>query len=143
MLDAVQNSVLRAHQWVYQATGGRIGHRLIGVPTLLLHSTGRKTGRPRASALVYATDGNDYLVVASNGGSDAPPGWLANVRAKPTVEVQVGPKVMPATASVVERDDPDYERVWRMVNDNNHQRYAGYQRRTSRPIPVVRITRSS
>jgi len=139
-LDALQAGVLRLHQRVYQSTGGRVGHRLIGVPTLLLHTTGRRSGLRRTSALVYALDGPAYLVVASNGGSDSPPGWLANVRAQPAVEMQVGPKVRKASAVVVGRDDPDYERVWRLVNDNNRQRYIAYQRKTSRPIPVVRVT---
>jgi deazaflavin-dependent oxidoreductase (nitroreductase family) len=142
-LDALLGVVLRLHQRLYEATKGRVGHRLLGVPTLLLHTTGRKTGRHRTSALVYALDGSDYLVVASNGGSDSPPGWLANVRAQPAVEVQVGAKVMASTAVVVGRGDADYEHVWRIVNDNNRQRYAAYQRKTSRAIPVVRLTPSA
>jgi deazaflavin-dependent oxidoreductase (nitroreductase family) len=143
VLDALQAGALRFHQRVYEATGGRIGHRLIGVPTLLLHTTGRRTGQRRTSALVYALDGSDYVVVASNGGSHVPPGWLANLRAQPSVEIQVGQKVMPASATVIGADDPAYERLWRVVNENNRRRYVGYQRRTSRPIPVVRLTPSA
>ena len=140
MLDAVQNAFLRLHQRVYQSSGGRIGHRMVGVPTLLLHTTGRKSGQRRTSALVYATDGDDYVVVASNGGSDKPPGWLANLRAKPAVDVQVRDRVRPATARVVGSDDVEYPRLWELVNDNNHGRYKRYQLKTSRPIPVVRLT---
>ena len=129
--------ILRVHQWLYEKTGGRIGHRLLGVPCLLLRTTGRRTGQTRSAALVYAKDDGRYLVVASNGGADQPPGWLHNVRAQPKVEVQLGRTTQPATARMVERGDADYERLWRLVNDNTANRYDGYQRRTDRPIPVV------
>lgn len=67
----VESRVLRLHQAIYEATGGVIGHRLIGVPTLLLTTTGRRTGDRRTAALVYAKDADGSLVVvASNGGAD-------------------------------------------------------------------------
>jgi deazaflavin-dependent oxidoreductase (nitroreductase family) len=117
-----------------------VGHGLLGVPCLLLRTTGRRTGRTRTSALVYARDGNDYVVVASLGGSDHPPAWLHNVRAEPTVEVQVGRRRFPAVATVVERGAGDYERLWRAVNVANRGRYDRYQAKTARPIPLVRLT---
>jgi F420H(2)-dependent quinone reductase len=132
--------VLRLHEQIYVRTGGLIGHRMIGVPTLLFRTTGRKTGKTRTNALVYARDGEDYLLVASNGGADRPPAWLHNVRAKAEVEVQVGRTKRLATARIVESTDPGYERVWKLVNDNNHDRYDAYQRQTSRPIPVIAVT---
>ena len=97
--------LLSLHQLLYERTDGRIGHRLIGVPTLLLRTTGRRTGQQRISALVYARDGKDYVLVASNGGSDRPPGWLFNIEAEPSVEIQVGRKRSPATAHVVTAKD--------------------------------------
>ena len=132
--------VLSVHQWLYSRSGGRIGHRLIGVPSLLLRSTGRKSGVVRTSALVYAKNGDSYLLVASNGGADRPPGWLFNIQAQPRVEIQVGTVTKPATATVVNAGDPGYPRLWKAVNDNNHGRYDGYQAKTSRPIPVVVVT---
>ena len=117
-----------------------MGHRLIGVPSLLLRSTGRKSGTVRTSALVYARDGESYLVVASNSGSDRPPGWLFNIQAEPRVEIQVATMTKQATATVVNVGEPDYPRLWKAVNDNNHGRYDGYQAKTSRPIPVVVVT---
>jgi deazaflavin-dependent oxidoreductase (nitroreductase family) len=81
---------LRVHEKLYKATDGRIGHRLLGVPTLLLRTTGRRSGVTRTNGLVYAADGADYLVVPSNGGADRPPAWLLNLEAKPEVEIQVG-----------------------------------------------------
>ena len=62
-------AVLAAHAAIYERSGGLIGHRLIGLPTLLLRTTGAKSGQPRVSALVYAKDGDRWLVVPSNGGA--------------------------------------------------------------------------
>jgi deazaflavin-dependent oxidoreductase (nitroreductase family) len=132
--------LLHVHQAVYDLTDGRVGHRLLGVPCLLLRTTGRRTGKSRTSALVYARDGGDYVVVGSLGGSDRAPGWLHNVRARPQVGVQVGRERFPAVAHVLEPGDDDYERLWRLVNENNRGRYDRYQARTSRPIPVVRLS---
>lgn len=128
------------HQWLYVRSDGRVGHRMIGVPTLLLRTTGRRSGAIRTNALVYARDGDDYLVVASNGGADQPPAWLYNVQAKPDVQVQVGRKRDQASARVIEPSDPEYERLWQIVNENNRHRYTAYQQKTSRPIPAIAIT---
>ena len=137
---SVTSQVLRVHEKIYKGTDGRLGHRMIGVPTLLLRTTGRRSGATRTNALVYARDGDDYLVVASNGGADKPPAWLHNLRANPDVEVQLGRERQKASARVVEQADPDYERQWRIVNENNKDRYTAYQKGTERPIPVVAIT---
>ena len=135
--DSLTHGVLRVHAAIYKGTNGRLGHKMIGVPTLLLHTTGRRSGQLRTNALVYARDGERYLVVPSAGGADKPPGWLHNLRAKPAVEVQIGRDRRPATASVVERGEPDFDRLWKAVYDNNKDRYDGYQEKTERQIPVV------
>jgi deazaflavin-dependent oxidoreductase (nitroreductase family) len=132
--------VLRVHEQLYERTDGFIGHHLLGVPTLLLRTTGRRTGLTRTNALVYARDGDRYLIVPSNGGADRPPAWLHNLRAAPDVEIQIGRRREPATAEVIDRDAPDFARPWKLVNDNNHARYDGYQSKTSRQIPVVALT---
>ncbi len=132
--------LLTLHQRLYQSTDGRLGHRIIGVPCLLLRTTGRRTGQTRTSALVYARDGQDYVLVASNGGSDRPPGWLYNLEARPGAEIQVGRIRSRASVRVLRPDDPDYARLWKLVNDNNHGRYNQYQTRTRRPIPLVAVS---
>ena len=93
---------------------------MIGVPTLLLRSTGRRSGAQRCNALVYAKDGTDYVLVASNGGADRSPGWFFNVRDQPEVEVQVARKKSPGTARVLESGDEDYDRLWRLVDGRKH-----------------------
>jgi len=140
LAETITGQVLKLHQQLYVRSDGRVGHKMIGVPTLLLRSKGRRSGRTRTNALVYARDGGDYLLVASNGGADKPPAWLHNVRADPSVEVQVGRERRPASARIVEPGNPDYDRLWRAVNENNRDRYAAYQKMTSRPIPVIAVT---
>jgi F420H(2)-dependent quinone reductase len=140
LADTIQGSFLKLHQALYERSDGRVGHGMILVPTLLLRSTGRRSGAQRCNALVYAKDGADYVLVASNGGSDQPPGWLFNVRAKPEVEVQVARTKIPATARVLEHGEEDYDRLWRLVNENNHGRYDAYQAQTARPIALVVVS---
>ena len=129
--------IFRIHDAVYQKTNGWIGHRTLGVPSLLLHTVGAKTGTARTTSLSYARDGGNYLIVASKGGYPKAPGWYHNLKANPNVEINVGPKRFDVTAKPVLPDDPDYARLWQIVNKNNSNRYVAYQKKTSRPIPVV------
>jgi F420H(2)-dependent quinone reductase len=132
--------VLRIHDAVYRNTNGWIGHHTLGVPSLLLHTVGAKTGKARTTSLSYARDGTNYLIVASKSGDPKAPGWYHNLKAKPNVEINVGPKRFGVTAKPVLPDDADYARLWRIVNKNNGNRYEAYQKKTSRPIPVVVLT---
>jgi deazaflavin-dependent oxidoreductase (nitroreductase family) len=137
---SLQLAYLRLHQAVYQRTRGRIGHRLAGSPSLMLRTTGRRSGSPRTAVLTYARDGADFVLVASNDGQDRPPAWFLNVGANPAVGVQVARRRADGHARVVEQGDADYPRLWKLVNDGNHHRYERYQRRTARPIPLVVVT---
>jgi deazaflavin-dependent oxidoreductase (nitroreductase family) len=139
-VDTLQSGFLRFHQAVYEGTRGTIGHRMIGVPSLLLTSVGRQTGKRRTAALVYAKDADSYIVVASNGGADRPPGWLYNVTSHPAVEVQIGRRRLDAAAEVIGPEDSRYASLWKLVNERNHGRYDQYQAKTSRPIKLVRLT---
>jgi deazaflavin-dependent oxidoreductase (nitroreductase family) len=137
---SITEQVLRVHDELYKRSGGRFGHKVLGVPTLLLSTTGRRSGKTRVNSLVYARDGGDYLLVASKGGADTHPAWLHNLTADPNVEIQVGREKMKGVARVVRPGDADYDRLWKIVNDGNSDRYNGYQRKTDRPIPVVVVT---
>jgi deazaflavin-dependent oxidoreductase (nitroreductase family) len=128
---------LRVHQQIYERTGGALGHRLLGLPTLLLHTRGRRTGQPRTSALVYAKDGDDLLVVASNGGHRKPPAWLLNLEAEPQVVAQVGVRKRDVIATPLRPGQPDYERLFKLCDKVNRGTYTKYQEKTDRPIPVV------
>lgn len=129
--------LLAAHQFVYELSGGRIGEQLGRVQMLLLHTTGRKTGRPRTAALLYHRDGDHYVVVASKGGSDTPPAWLLNMKGIPDVEVQVGTKRFRAKARIASNEEqrrlwPEVTRLW--------PQYDRYQSQTRRAIPLVILT---
>ena len=137
---SITGHVLRLHEQLYRRTDGRVGHRVLGVPTLLLRTTGRRSGTTRTNGLVYARDGEDYLVVASNGGADRPPAWLHNLRANPDVEIQIARERRKGTAKVVEPTDPGYDRLWSVVNKNNRDRYSAYQKQTTRAILVIVVT---
>jgi deazaflavin-dependent oxidoreductase (nitroreductase family) len=139
--DTVFGAVLRTQAFIYERTDGLIGHRLLGVPCLMLRTTGRKTGQTRTNSLVYAKDGDRYIVVASKGGDPKAPAWLLNLRAKPEVEVQIARTNFSAIAAEIGRGDPDYARLWKLANDKNSNRYAEYQKKTTRPIPLVALTR--
>ncbi len=130
---------LRVHQFIYERSGGRIGHRLVGsgTKTLLLHTVGAKTGQPRTNALTYVRDGSDYIVVGSMGGAPRSPGWYHNLRAQPSAEINVGPRRIPVTSRAVLPGDPDRDRLWKLADDNNGHRYRNYQKLTDRQIPVV------
>jgi len=126
--------VLGIHQFIYERTGGRIGRRLGDAPMLLLETTGRTTGKPRTVALLYHRDRDEYVVVGSKGGSDAPPAWLLNLQASPEVEVQIGTERFPARARVANADERS--RLWGELT-KLWPNYDRYQTQTARQIPVV------
>ncbi len=126
--------LLSIYQWLYEKTDGRFTW-LAGLPVLLLRTIGRKTGAERTAALVYLQDGNDLVVVASNGGGDRSPGWFYNVQRNAEVSVQVGRHRRRMRARVA--DSQERVRLWPLVNANNSNRYDGYQAKTKRQIPLV------
>jgi deazaflavin-dependent oxidoreductase (nitroreductase family) len=133
MLMKAMNAVHRA---VLRVSRGRIGYQGEGMPVLELTTLGRRSGLPRSVLLTSpARDGDTLVVVASRGGDDRHPDWLLNLRADPRVEVAVqgGPR-RPMLARIAA--GPERGRLWARITTTN-PRYAAYQRRTSREIPVV------
>ena len=76
---SIFSTVLKIHQSIYESTDGLLGHKLLGVPTLLLRTKGRKSGEIRTTALIYLDDNNSKVVVASKAGDSKPPAWLLNL----------------------------------------------------------------
>ncbi len=139
---------LRMHAYLYERTDGRLGKHSNRVPALLLTTTGRKSGLPRTVGLIYCTDRGDYIVAASNGGSDHPPAWLLNVEAHPAVTIRVGRRVLSATARVAQPEER--AQLWPLINRATggtarflhpgvSGRYDLYQRHTRRQIALVII----
>ena len=126
------------HTQRYLDSGGEDGHEWRpGVPTLLLTTTGRKSGIKRRTALIYGRDNADYVVVASKGGSDEQPAWYLNRQANPEVEIQVFDDVLPAVARTAMGEER--ERLWALMRQT-WPAYDEYQTRTDREIPVVVLT---
>ena len=123
----------------YRATDGVEGHEWQGTQTLLLTTTGRRSGEQRTTPLIYGENGDDVLIVASKGGSDTPPAWYLNLEDDPEVEVQIKGDRFHARA----RDATPEERpeLWRtMIGHWPH--YDRYQEMTEREIPVVVLERA-
>lgn len=127
------------HRWLYRTSDGWLGHHFSGIPALLLVTTGRRSGTPRAVTLTYVLDGEVPVVVASNYAGDHPPAWLVNLQADPNAEVWVGHRRRRVRAEIVEPGAPAFAGLWRLANKGEHGRYDRYQATTSRPIPVVRL----
>jgi deazaflavin-dependent oxidoreductase (nitroreductase family) len=127
------------HVRVYRETGGENGHIWKeGSTTLLLTTMGRRSGEPRTTPLIYARDGDRYVIVASQGGAPNDPGWYRNLVKEPEVELQVGPEVFRARARTAEGEER--ERLWRLANQV-WPHYDEYATRTERTIPVVVLER--
>lgn len=142
-LDRATDSTDPQWAWVaeqtraYLASGGAVGHESNGLRTLILVTTGRRTGVPRRTCLIYGTAGDDFVVVASKGGADEDPAWFNNLLAEPSVGVQVGPRRFTARArpaSAAERGP-----LWTTMA-GLFPLYDEYARKTDRVIPVVVLT---
>ena len=123
----------------YRETDGAEGHEWQGTTVLLLTTTGRHSGAPRSTPLIYGQDGDNYVVVASRGGADEHPAWYLNLQDDPQVEVQVLGDRFPARARTATAEEKP--RMWQAAVER-WPAYADYQRRTEREIPVVVIERS-
>src|SRR3954452_7138527 len=136
--DAFVREYGRAHGRVFRATKGRVGKKWARRPVLLLTSTGRRSGQPRSTMVLYGRDGERFVVIGSNTGSDRAPVWAHNLVADPTAEVMVGGSAHHVRATQLE--GPERDRAWQMMSE----RYAGfekYERRTSRGIKVFALER--
>ncbi len=126
------------HARRYVATDGAEGHLWRGVPTLALTTTGRRSGTPRRTMLIYGQDGDRYIVVASKGGAAQHPLWYLNLSAQPEVQLQVGAEKFRAQARTATEDEKP--RLWQLMAAI-WPAYDEYQTKTGRAIPVVVLER--
>ena len=139
-MSEAENLFGEEHVKRYRETGGEVGHDWREGSTILLLTTkGRKTGEPRTTPLIYAQDGDHYVIVASKGGTPENPGWYENLAKTPEVELQVRDEVFPAHARTAEGEERD--RLWRKANEV-WSHYDEYQTKTDREIPVVVLERA-
>lgn len=137
VIDSPVASVAK-HIERYVKTDGKQGHLFNGLPTLLLTTRGRKSGKLYRTALIYGQDGDRYLLVPSNGGSPEHPSWYHNLVANPQVEVQLMAEKFSARA----RTATPYEKpaLWQIMT-KIFPRYNSYQAKAGREIPVVILER--
>ena len=128
--------IKNTHVYLYRLTGGAVGGKMGSRPLLLLTTTGRKSGKERVTPLMYLQDDNRYLLAASNSGGDSHPQWYLNLLAHPEASIQTGRKIIPVTARPASADErpPLWARFTQFSN------FAGYERKTTREIPVVILT---
>lgn len=118
---------------------GTQGTTVQGAPCLLLDHRGRRTGQWRRTVLIYGRDGDDYLIVGSNGGSARHPLWYVNLEAEPDVRRRVGTERFAARAETLGPEDkarvpPHLAELFAP--------YESYRKKTARDIPVVRLRRT-
>lgn len=121
----------------YRANDGKLGDPF-PFPVLLLHTVGARSGEPRINPVAYLPDGERLLVFASAGGADKSPAWYYNLIAKPTATVEVGTETFDVTVSELKGEERD--RFYKIQADQ-YENFAEYERKTSRVIPVVALTR--
>ncbi len=127
------------HVTAYRETDGEVGHDWKrGAPTLILTTTGRRSGEPRDNPLIYGRHGDDHLIVASKGGWDKAPGWYLNLQEDPEAEIQVwGDRFKVRARDATPEEKPE---MWRTMAEIWPD-YEDYQRSTEREIPVVVLER--
>jgi deazaflavin-dependent oxidoreductase (nitroreductase family) len=121
----------------FRANEGRVGGGFGGVPLLLLHHTGAKSGKSRVNPLAYQSDGGRYVVFASKAGAPTNPDWYHNLKAHPNVTIEVGTDTIDVLAS--EATGEERERLFRAQAERVPQ-FADYEKRTDRVIPVIVLT---
>ena len=129
-------AMFNAHAAIYERSDGRIGAWL-GLPTLLLSVTGRKSGRTYSTPLAYFEDGGSYVVVGSDGAAKRDPQWWKNLQVNPIGAARVGRKKFEVKATLA--TGAERERLWEIGKTVNPM-WSKYQTRTERELPVVVLT---
>lgn len=124
----------------FRTRRGRPGGVFEGVPILLLHNTGARTGAARINPLVYAKDGATFVVAASKGGAASHPDWYHNVMAHPDVVLEVGTERFPARATIHD-EGPERDRLYPLLESTFHV-FTEYKTKTDRVIPVIALDRT-
>ena len=133
----LKSRATRAHARLYRRTCGRAGGRWINLaPVLVLETVGRKTGKPRATPVIYARDGARLVVTAANAGAKRTPAWWLNLREHPTATVELGGRRFAVRAHLAE--GAERERLWALLRDVAPA-IEEYRRFTSREFPVAAL----
>ena len=118
----------------FRANSGKVGGQFAGVPLLLLHTTGAKSGKERINPLACQSLGGSIAVFASKAGADTHPDWYHNITANPAVTVEIGSSTGNYAARVAKGDER--ETIW-SKQKKDYPGFADYEAKTPRQIPVV------
>jgi deazaflavin-dependent oxidoreductase (nitroreductase family) len=120
----------------FRANEGKVGGPFEGTPMLLLHTTGRRSGKARVNPLVYWPEGDRLVIFASKGGAPTHPDWYRNLMAQPDTTVEVGTGTVAVHARETEGDERQdlFDRITAVMPG-----FADYQARTSRRIPIIML----
>ena len=121
----------------FRENEGRVGGMFDGMPLLLLHHVGAKSGAERISPLVYLPDGDRYVIFASKAGAPSHPSWFHNIMASPETEIEVGTEKIDVVAQELSGEERD--RLYNLQVERQPQ-FGEYQSKTTRKIPVVALT---
>lgn len=122
----------------FRANEGRVGGHFENMTLLLLHTVGAKSGHPRLNPVATIADGERYVIIASKAGAATNPDWYHNIIANPEVRVELGTEMFEARAEVV--PEPERAELYQKVAAV-YPRFADYERKTDRVIPVIALTR--
>ena len=121
----------------FRANEGKVGGWFEDKPMLILHTTGARSGQERLTPLVYRQENDRVFIFASKGGSHTHPDWYHNLKANPTVSVEIGANTSPATSVEIVGDERDAVYARQAAALDN---FATYQAGTDRTIPVIELT---
>jgi deazaflavin-dependent oxidoreductase (nitroreductase family) len=122
----------------FRANHGRVGGYFQGAPLLLLHTVGARSGQPRVTPMMYLPDGERFVVFATKAGADRNPDWYWNLKANPNVTIEVGDNTLAVRA--VELTGAERSEKYQ-TQAQRYPAFAGYERTTTRLIPVVALIR--
>lgn len=142
IIDPSNKNWMAEHLQRYLTSNGEDGFyvdfRRIGgpaqVPTLILTTTGRRSGKPQMLPLIFGHVDGKHVIIASKGGAPEHPAWFLNLQANPLAEIQVKAQKLRVRARVAA--DEERTRLWKHMTAF-YPAFDKYQARTDRQIPVV------
>ncbi len=134
MPNLLEKTWTSMHRGIYRLSGGRVMGSFDGMPVLMLTTTGRRSGKARTTPLMYVEENETYAVVGSAAGRPQHPAWFLNLQTSPGATVRIGKETRRVRARVA--DGAERERLFGAFK-TTAKRYAGYEQKTARRIPVV------
>src|SRR5271157_95709 len=134
MNDFLLKIFMEVNVSVIRLSRGRLGTTLGTQKVLLLHTVGRKSGKPRVTPIAYFQGEGGYFIVASNWGKYRQEAWFYNLMSHRNTTVEIHGKKLPVEAHQAEGEE--YDRLWNYAIAH-HPPYLHYREKTARTIPIV------